>query len=198
MKALVSLGLTVLLVLPSLANYELKPYLFKDYERYIYDYREIFRKERSTGRFEIVIKRTGDSFEVSISGKYREWEGMVSERFKDAEEVAGFVLMKSYFEHYWLIPLTRTLFSKALVKVLRSGKLDLSPGMKRIDKDTVRVVRKCKVGGLEGRMVEILKRKEAVFRICLSPHTSLPTYVFKKSDRGNVYELKLVEYSDLK
>lgn len=123
---------------------------------------------------------------------------MVSERFTDASEVAGFVLMKSYFNHHWLIPLTRTLFSKALVKVLRAKNLDLSPGVKKLDEDTLRVVRKCKVGGLSGRMIEILKGKEVVFRLCLSPYTSLPTYVYKKSEEGNLYEIKLLEYSDLK
>ncbi|WP_147424991.1 hypothetical protein [Hydrogenivirga caldilitoris] len=176
----------------------LNPYRFKHYERYMYDYKETFRGEKATGRYEIVISISGEEYEVSISGKYREWEGVISNRFKNAEELAGFVLMKSYFDHYWLIPLTRTLFSKTLVKVLGSREVELSPGVKEIDKDTFRVVKECKFGGLEGVMMEVWHKKEVVFKLCLTPYTSLPTYVYKKTDEGNVYEIELLEYSDLK
>jgi len=198
MKALIALTLTALTLSLATDNFELKPYQFKEYERYIYNYREVFKGFKNKGRFEILMKRIGEEYEVTIGGRYREWEGIVSERFKDANEIAGFVLMKSYFDHHWLIPLTRTLFSKALVKVLSAKNLDLSTGIKKIDENTMRVVRKCKVGGLSGKMIEIIKGKEVVFRLCLSPYASLPTYVYKKSEEGNLYEMKLLEYSDLK
>jgi hypothetical protein len=195
--------LTVLLLGVSVAGipadkYVLKPYSFKDYERYIYDYSEVFRGSRNRGRFEITIERKEDGFRVSIIGGYREWNGAVSGVFKDAKEVAGFVLMRMYFDHPWLIPLGRTVFSRALVKVLTSKVIDWSPGIKEIGKDTVRVVRKCNVGGLKGNMLEILRKREVVFKICVSPSASLPTYIYRKTEDLDVYELKLFEYSDLK
>jgi len=198
MKALTALTLTVSLISFNQTGLYEKLYKFKDYERYIYDYHEIFQSRESRGRFEIVIKHQGDAFEVSIVGSYRNWRGSISKKFRDAYEISGFILLRMYFDHYWLIPLGRTLFLRGLVKTLSSKKLDWNLGRKKVGKDIVRKVRECKVGGLKGRMMELVRRQEVVFRLCVSPQDSLPIYVYRKTEEGNVYEIKLLEYSDLK
>ncbi|WP_457601464.1 hypothetical protein [Hydrogenivirga sp.] len=198
MKALIGVLLTASILSSKAVDTELRPYSFKNYERYIYDYKEVFRGRRNSARFEVTIRRVKDSFEVRLEGRYREWEGMVSGRFSNAQEVAGFVLMKSYFEHHWLVPLSRTLFSQLLVKALEGRVIKLKPGVKRIDGNTFRIVRKCRAGGLEGMAIEIVKDKELLFRVCLSPYASLPVHVYRRANSGDVYELRLLEYSDIK
>ncbi len=175
-----------------------EPYKFKPYERYIYEYRETFRSKPASGGYEITIRKEGSSFKVSIKGAYKRWGGSISARVKDAYELSGFVLMRMYFDYPWLVPLGRTILSRGLVKVLISKPIDWSLGRKKIDDDTLRTVKVCKAGNLKGRMVEIVEKGEVSFRLCASPSASLPIYLYKKTREGDVFEIRLLEYSDVK
>ncbi len=198
MKALLALALTAYTFAQAPVQSVPRPYEFKSYERYIYDYRELLSKKKARGRFELIILKKGKEYEVSIEGFYREWSGFVRTKVKDANELAGFILMKMYFLHHWLAPLGKTIFSRALVKVLSSGKVDWTPGGKRVDKDLLRLVRSCKYGGLEGVSLELLKKKELILKVCVSPQASLPIYIYRRTSGGDIYEIELIEYSDLK
>ena len=196
MKAITLLTLLGLLAFSQIFIWE--PFKFKPYERYIYDYREIFRGKRASGGYEITVKEENKSFKVSIKGAYKRWSGSVETQIKNAYELSGFVLMRMYFDYPWLIPLGRTILSRSLVKALTSRPVDWSFGRKKVNENTVRIVRECKYGNLKGRMIELTKKGEVFFRICASTSASLPIYLYRKDDRGNVFEIRLVEYSDLK
>ena len=196
MKVIEFLTLTGALVLSQ--GFVWEPYRFKPYERYIYEYREIFKGKPASGGFEIIIRKEKSSFRVSIKGAYRKWSGSVSGNFRDVEELSGFVLMRMYFNHPWLTPLGRTLLSRGLIRVLTSKPVDWSLGRKKIDEGAFRVVRECEFGNMKGRMLEILERGEVIFRMCVSPAASMPVYLYKRSGKGEVFEIKLIEYSDLK
>jgi len=174
------------------------PYKFKLYERYIYDYSEVFKEKRGFGSFEVVIEKRGENFRVSIVGGYRGWNGAIKTEVMNDEELSGFILMKMYFDRYWLIPLGRTILSRGLVKLLTKKRIDWTLGRFKVDKETVRVVRRCAYGNLKGRMLEVLRRGERVFALCASPKASMPIYLYRKTEGGDSFEIKLVEYSDLK
>ena len=196
MKAISLLTLTGALGLSQ--DFVWEPYRFKPYERYIYEYKEVLGGKPASGGFEIIVRRGRGSFRVSIKGTYRKWKGSVSRNFGNAEELSGFILMKMYFDHPWLIPLGRTVLSRGLVRILTSKPIDWSPGRKRVDGMTFRVVRECEVGNLRGRMLEIVEKGEVYFRMCASPSASMPVYLYRKSGKGDAFEIKLIEYSDLK
>ncbi len=176
----------------------IKPYEFKSYERYLFSYEENFRGARNTALFEIVIRSQREGFLVSITGRYRNWEGIVERRFSHAKEVADFITMRMYFDHYWLIPLGKTIFSRGVVKALTSASLNLTPGIYEIDENTRRVVTECEEGGLKGYSIRISVKGDRVFEVCLSLQASLPIYLYRRDVEGNSYEIKLLEYSDLK
>ncbi len=196
MKAITLLTLLGLLAFSQ--TFLWKPFEFKPYERYIYDYRETFRGKKASGGYEITVRREGDSFKVAIKGAYRNWSESVRVKVRDVYELSGFVLMRMYFDYPWLVPLGRTILSRGIVKALTSKPVDWSFGKRKVDEDTIRIVRECKYGNLKGRMIELIRKREVFFRICVSASASLPIYVYRKSESGDVFEIRLVEYSDLK
>lgn len=198
MKAFIVGTLAFYPVISPASDFVWTPYKFKPYERYIYDYSEVFKGKKGSGGFEIVIERKGGSFQVTLIGGYREWSGVVKTEVKNAEELSGFVLMRMYFDHHWLIPLGRTILSRGLVKLLIRKSIDWTLGKFKVDKEKVRIVRRCAYGNLKGRMLEVLKKEERVFALCASSKASMPIYLYRKTEGGNSFEIKLVEYSDLK
>jgi len=106
--------------------------------------------------------------------------------------------MRMFFDYYWLIPLGRTVFSRGLVKVLMSSPIDWTIGRRRIEEGVLATVIECSTGNLKGRMLELSKEEGELLKICASPSASLPIYVFRQERSGNLYEIKLVEYSDVK
>ncbi len=194
--SLVVITLTVSVLAFSTETFFWKPYSFKAYERYDYRYRETLKGKKGEATYRLEIKRK-DGLEILIKGRYRKWKGVIRKNFKNVYELSGFILMRMYFDHYWLIPLGRTLFSRGLVRVLTSKEIDWKLGRKKVDKDTVRIVRSCRFGGLEGRMMEVKKKGVIVFGLCASPKASLPIYFFRKVGEDS-FEIKLEEYSDLK
>jgi len=184
MKAIGALALASAFLLSQTFSWQ--PYEFKPYERYVYEYRELFRGKEHIGSYEIHIEKEGDNFKVSIRGAYRVWEGYISKSFKDAHELSGFVLMKMYFGYPWLIPLGRTVLSRGLIKVLTSEPIDW------------KLLKECRFGNLRGRMLEVKGGKSALLRVCVSPSASLPIYVYRGTQEGNAFEIKLLEYSEVK
>ncbi len=174
------------------------PYSFKAYERYIYSYRERLRGEERSGGMEILIRRVEGRYRILFRGSYGKWNGSAERDFRSAEEVAGWVLMRMYFDYHWLIPVGRTVFSRGLVRMLLSREIDWTPGRKRTEDGLLRVVRECRAGNLKGRLLELLRDSEALFRLCASESASLPVLVYRRTDEGDLYEIRLTEYSDIK
>jgi len=146
---------------------------------------------------EILIEREGGAFRVTFRGSYRRWSGTVSRTFSTAQEVAGWVLMRMFFDHYWLIPVGRTLFSRALVRALTLQSIDWSPGKKKLEGGVLRIVRECTEAGIRGRLLELQRKGEVFLRLCASPRASLPLYLYRK-EGNNVYEIRILSYSDVK
>ncbi len=92
--------------------------------------------------------------------------------------------MRMYFDYPWLIPLGRTILSRGLVKALTSGDLNWGLGERKLRDGSVRVVKRCSIGKLTGRMLEVVRKGEVIFRLCASPEASLPIYLLKRSPRG--------------
>ena len=186
--------LLVLLLIATLTQFHWKPYEFKDRETYRYTYREVFRGEVRVGGFTVQVSRTSGGYRVRIRGFYHRWEGSVERVFKDAEELAGFILIRMYFDH-WLIPLGRTILSRGLVRTLRGREVDWSLGEREVEKGVVRRVVPCRAGGLGGRMLVVEERGVEVLKICVHEEASLPIYMLRRNGEGNEFEIRLVRYS---
>ncbi|MDQ7082238.1 MAG: hypothetical protein Q9N34_04120 [Aquificota bacterium] len=46
--------------------------------------------------------------------------------------------------------------------------------------------------------LELFEGKELIFKVCVYPQASLPIYIYRRTSEGDVYEIELMEYSDLK
>ncbi len=178
-------------------DFRWEAYKFKAYERYLFDYRELLEGETHRGKVEILIEKEGKAFRLTFRGSYRRWSGSVSRTFSTAQEVAGWILMRMFFDHYWLIPLGRTLFSRGLVRALTRQSIDWRLGRRKLEEGVVRIVRECTEAGMKGRLLELLRKGEVFLRLCVSPRASLPLYLYRK-EGINVYEIRLLSYSNVK
>jgi hypothetical protein len=160
----------------------LKPYDLKEGDVYRYLYRESFKGKERGGEFLINVLGTDRGYRVRVEGRYHRWRGRVEGVFRDAEHLAGYIAIRMYFQH-WLIPLGRTLFSRGLVKVLRSDPPNLS-----------REGTPCEVAGFEGGTLELRDGYGTLIRVCLHPRVPLPLYVFRRDREGNRFEIRLVAY----
>ncbi len=181
------------LLLVILLHFDWKPYEFKEREIYFYTYRETFKGERRSGSFTINVEKVREGYRVRIKGAYHRWRGSLERVFRDAEELAGFVLMRMYFEH-WLIPLGRTVLSWGLVRALKRKERDWSLGEKELREGIVRKVVPCRVGGFEGRMLVVEEGEREVFKLCFGGDIPLPLYMMRRDFEGNTFEMELEGY----
>jgi len=169
-----------------------KPYAFGKKERYEYTYREKLGKEVRKGKVEFFIEKKGEEFELTVKGSYHKWKGSADFRFKSVKELAGWITMKMYFKHHWLIPLGKTLFSRGLVQVLLANRLEWTPSK---EGKFHRKVKDCKIASFKGKLLEISRDSEVIFRLCVNRKIPLPLQLYKKTSEGDIFEITLVTYS---
>ncbi len=175
------------------------PYQFKGTEHFKYDLRYNENGETSTGYYVIDLKKVGDRYEVKIEGKYKDSEGTVKTKVDKPEEIAG-VLFGQMFFNPWVAPLTMTLFAQSMMHMFTLGGLNWEEGSrmqrKEDGKTMVMEVKACEVLGKKGRKLVMQEDGTVTYESCVSPGVALPLYLHTRSDDGEVYELKLVEYRE--
>ncbi len=175
------------------------PYQFKGTEHFKYDLRYKENGEESRGYYEIELKKAGDRYEVEIEGKFKDNEGTLKTKVDKPDDIAG-VLFGQMFFNPWVAPLTLTLFAQSMVHVFTMGGLNWEEGSRMTRKEDgktmVMEVKSCEVLGKKGRKLVMSEDGTVTYESCVSPGVALPLSIFTRSDDGEVYELKLVEYKE--
>ena len=180
----------LLIATPLSAQFLWRGYSPSEGEVYTYRYTEYLSGKRREGEFTIIIHSAGKDIDIEIKGSYGGKSGSLRKRFKSFSDLAGFIALRMYTQH-WMIPLGKTVLMRGIVGAFE-GKTALFK-----EDEKVRVKR-CSAGDIQGSMLIIEDREAGKLWICASEKLSLPLIVRRRTIWDDLYEAVLLRQRNIK